>query len=605
MRNHRARPWSGLARHAIIALIIAGFLLSACSLTRSSELRLSDEVGPTITSGRPTTAPAKQPSTRVPTPTPRATAKAATSTPTGKQQTTPSPARRLSSDTDTSAAALNTTLEALRSTGRRVTRTTDRPDVRLRSSVEPGALLMYERILAPVDRFSTLLEGISLAELREVWTGSGTSPSFSTIYPSQDVLDDLTAILGIPGPAVKPQPADQVTAAIWGDPMSIGIVPFDRLNVRLRALPLDGLSAVDNRLDQARWPLAARAWLSAQTTAGKEAVARLAGRKPVSNRDPSKLTVLVSTGVTAIARGSAAATERSGDSAYVARVVGPELAEADITSISDEIPFMEGCKVNTDPDNIIFCSDPAYFEALRLSGVKLIGLTGNHMNDFGTAVFSETLDFYDRQGIHYYGGGRNAAAARAPLEVEHNGNTLGFLGANQYGPEFYTSGTNETVSAWAGPDSPGSARFDREQMVADIAALRPQVGIIVAEIQHTEFNEAGQYQTAPIPEQMADFRALSDAGADIVVGVQAHTPQAVELRGPNRIILYGLGNLYFDQVRNWATRPGLVARSAIYNGRLLNTELLVTVIDPNMQPRWATAQERTQVLNEVFAASKW
>ena len=378
-----------------------------------------------------------------------------------------------------------------------------------------------------------------------------------------------------------------------------------RLNVRLRALRLDGLSAVDNRLDQARWPLAARAWLSAQTPAGKDALARLSGRKPISNRDPSKLTVLVNTGVTAIARGGAAAIERSGDNAYVARVVGPELAAADITTINNEIPFMEGCKLNTDPDNIIFCSDPAYFEALKLSGTTLVGLTGNHMNDFGTAVFSDTLDFYDRQGIHYYGGGRNAAAARAPLEVEHNGNTFGFLGANQYGPEFYTSGTGETVSAWAGPDSPGAARFDREQMVADIAALRPQVEIVVAEMQHTEFNADAQYQTAPIPEQMADFRALSDAGADIVVGVQAHTPQAVELRGPNRIILYGLGNLYFDQVRSWATRPGLVARNAIYDGRLLNTELLVTVIDPNMQPRWATAQERAQVLSQVFEASKW
>ena len=175
-------------------------MLSACSLTRSSELRLADEIGPTATPGRQATASAKQSSTSVPSPTPRATAKAATSTPTGKQQATPSPARRLSSDTDTSAAALNTTLEALRSTGRRVTRTADRPDLRLRSTAEPGALLMHERILVPVDRFSSLLEGISLAELRDVWTGSGTSPDFTTIYPSQDALDDLTAILGAPGP---------------------------------------------------------------------------------------------------------------------------------------------------------------------------------------------------------------------------------------------------------------------------------------------------------------------------------------------------------------------------------------------------------------------
>ena len=150
------------------------------------------------------------------------------------------------------------------------------------------------------------------------------------------------------------------------------------------------------------------------------------------------------------------------------------------------------------------------------------------------------------------------------LEVEHNGNTFGFLGANQYGPEFYTAGNNETVSAWARARTRRAplGSTARGQMVADIAALRPQVEIVVAEMQHTEFNADAQYQTAPIPEQLADFRALSDAGADIVVGVQAHTPQAVELRGPNRIILYGLGNLYFDQVQSWGTRPGLVAPRA-------------------------------------------
>ena len=72
---------------------------------------------------------------------PPAAAKAATLTPTGKQQATPSPgeATGCPGDTDTSEAALNTTLEALRSTGCRVTRTAERPDLRLRSTVEPGA----------------------------------------------------------------------------------------------------------------------------------------------------------------------------------------------------------------------------------------------------------------------------------------------------------------------------------------------------------------------------------------------------------------------------------------------------------------------------------
>ena len=95
-----------------------------------------------------------------------------------------------------------------------------------------------------------------------------------------------------------------------------------------------------------------------------------------------------------------------------------------------------------------------------------------------------------------------------------------------------------------------------------------------------------------------------DAGADVVTGVQAHAPQGVELRG-NGIILYGLGNLYFDQTWSWPTRTGLVVRHTIYDGRLINTDLLVTVIELNMQLRWATPEERIEVLKSVYAASRW
>jgi poly-gamma-glutamate capsule biosynthesis protein CapA/YwtB (metallophosphatase superfamily) len=141
-------------------------------------------------------------------------------------------------------------------------------------------------------------------------------------------------------------------------------------------------------------------------------------------------------------------------------------------------------------------------------------------------------------------------------------------------------------------------------MAADIKAVKPTVDLVFAEVQHTEFNTAGDYQTEPLPEQLADFRALKDAGADIVTGVQAHAPQAVELRGDG-IILYGLGNLYFDQTWSWPTRTGLVVWHTVYEGRLLNTHLAVTVIDPNFQLRWATPQERRDVLKTVYAASGW
>ena len=481
----------------------------------------------------------------------------------------------------------------------------DKADLRLSAESADDAKLAWERVLVPVDRMSSVLTGITLQELRGVWTGASTTTNFATIYPDETIVPYLDALLGAHGPAVKPQPKSALADAVWGDRMGLGIVPFEDLNVRLRAIPVDGNSPTDNRFRAAEWPLTARAWLAPVTERGQNAVAALAGSLPLTNRDPRKLTTLIMTGVTAMGRKSAAAIEKSGDYGFLARQVGPELAAADLTIISNEIPFVEGCKVNTTRNNIILCSKPEYFENLALSGVDAVGLTGNHMNDFGHENDLASLALYAEKGIPVYAAGANAEAARKPAILEHNGNRLAFLGANQWGPASYINGLGQQVSEWAGPDTPGSARFDRDLISDDIRAAKTQADLVFAEVQHTETNGAGDYVTEPIPLQEADFRAMSDAGADVVTGVQAHAPQAVELRD-GRLILYGLGNLFFDQTTiGWNARTGLVPRHTIYDGKLINTELLVTVIQDDMQLRWATPEERMQTLRTVFDASRW
>ena len=71
---------------------------------------------------------------------------------------------------------------------------------------------------------------------------------------------------------------------------------------------------------------------------------------------------------------------------------------------------------------------------------------------------------------------------------------------------------------------------------------------------------------------MTEFRELRAAGAQIVTGVQSHVPQAMEPYGAqepggNGIIVYGLGNLYFDQMWSWAVRTELYVRHTIYGGQ--------------------------------------
>jgi hypothetical protein len=500
--------------------------------------------------------------------------------------------------------AVEAILAALNGAGTPSETVLGKADLTLNAEAPADAKLAWERVLVPVDRMSSVLTGITLQELRGVWTGASTTTNFATIYPDETIVPHLDALLGAHGPAVKPQPRSALADAVWGDRMGLGIVPFEDLNVRLRAIPVDGNSPTDNRFRAAEWPLTARAWLTPITEQGQSAMAALAGSLPLTNRDPGKLTTLIMTGVTAMGRKSAAAIEKSGDYGFLARQIGPELSAADLTIISNEIPFVEGCKVNTTRNNIILCSKPEYFENLALSGVDAVGLTGNHMNDFGHENNLASLALYAEKGIPVYAAGANAEAARKPAILEHNGNRLAFLGANQWGPASYINGLGQQVSEWAGPDTPGSARFDRDLISDDIRAAKTRVDLVFAEVQHTETNGAGDYVTEPIPLQEADFRAMSDAGADVVTGVQAHAPQAVELRN-GRLILYGLGNLFFDQTFSWPTRTGLVPRHTIYDGKLINTELLVTVIQDDMQLRWATPEERMQTLRTVFDASRW
>ncbi len=581
----------------LVLALLAGCTTAAPTVPAepTAQLAMAGATFAPTQAAEPTAAPT---ATELPAPTPPPTPKA---TPTLEPLPQPLAIQALPG---VPAAALEQLRLRLTEAGIASAAETEQADLRLDPAYLTDAPLAWERIIVPVDRLSSVLEGISMQELRDVWSGAGQSASFSTIYPSETILDDLYALLGEPGPAVQPRPPEAVAEAVWGDRMGLGLLPFEALEVRLRAIKLDGQSVADNRFMSEQWPLATRAWAGAPTAEGAAALARLAATLPITNRDADRLTVLVMTGVTAMARNSAVAIERSGDYGFLARQVGPELAAADITIISNEIPFVEGCVANNTLNNLILCSKPEYYLNLELSGVDAVGLTGNHQNDFGYDNMRASLAFYAERKIPVYGGGGDEKAAQQPIVLIHNGNRLGFLGANQWGPEWYWSGTGEKVSAWAGPDYPGSARFDRAQMVADIQALAPQVDLVFAEVQHTEFNNAGDYQAEPIPSQEADFRAMSDAGAQVVTGVMAHAPQAVELR-EGRVILYGLGNLYFDQTWSWPTRTGLVARHTIYDGKLINTELLVTVIETNFQLRWATPEERIQVLKSVFDVSRW
>lgn len=456
----------------------------------------------------------------------------------------------------------------------------------------PDGDLLAERVYVPVARFATVQDDVDAVQLLALWMNTPETAD-QALAVTADAVAGLTALWGEPMQVEVFTSTLTLTQALEATPGRLGIVPFDQLVPELKALKVGAQDPTDNTFDAAEYPLALRLYLHAKPGAEEMAASLLAAVQaaaPQTNRDPSKLTVLTMTGVTAMARVTALRMEEMGVD-YPAAVVGPVLAASDITHISNEIPFVEDCQVNASENNLTLCSSPDYLQALRDVGVDIVGLTGNHLNDFGEAADLQSLQFYAQEKLPTYGGGANLAEALKPLLVEHNGNRLVFLGANQFGP----------TEAWATAASPGSAPYDLDQLRAAIAAARTELDadLVLVELQWEE-----GYDMTPLPDQSEEMQALSAAGADIVTGVQSHVAQTFAF-GEGGLVLYGLGNLFFDQMWSQDTREALIARHTFYDGHHLSTTLLTTMLEDYAQPRWMDADERADLLERLFATGGW
>lgn len=455
------------------------------------------------------------------------------------------------------------------------------------AAVNANSVRIMERFFAAVVPFATVTDDISLEELLQRWQGNGQGSLFVT----QDAANLLAAHWGPTAATVVA--GDALQAALESTPGAVGILSFDRLHPRLKVLTVDGINVLSNQLDPASYPLSVGMTVDGE---GAEQVATfLSGLVvPYSNRNPERLTTLIMTGVTAMSRATAARMELMGV-LYPAAIISDTLAAADITHISNEVPFLDDCVVNNTVNNLILCSHTSYWAALEAVGTDIVGLSGNHVNDFGREGARRSLQFYRDNEIPIYGSGLTVEEACAPLYWEHNGNRFAFLAALAFGPP----------GAWVNDTEPGACYYyeHKEMLLDSIRTLAQEVDVVAVELQFEE-----TYNPWPTPAQVSEFRELRAAGAEIVTGVQSHVPQALEPygyldQGGPGMIVYGLGNFFFDQMWSWETRTELYARHTIYNGHVISTEILTGVLEEYAQPRWATPEERASILQSIFAAA--
>jgi hypothetical protein len=456
-------------------------------------------------------------------------------------------------------------------------------------------------IFAVVAPFPTVTDEISREDLRRTWRGELVEAfNNQPLMLSPATRAAFEAVWGpASGDGIITVEEDELLDLAWEQRPAWALVPFEHLEPRWKVLRVDGESPLDKAFNPARYPLVVRFGVTDPEKAGLVIL-------PESNRDPQRLSVVVMTGVTALTRATGWQMEQQGMT-FPGQDIWPWLREADITHISNESPFSPDCPpANPYQTSLIFCSRPEYIQLLEYVGTDVVELTGNHLMDWGAGALQFTLELLEERGIHYYAAAENQDASRAPLLMEHNGNKIAFIGCNPAGPP----------GVWATDSRVGVAHCMDYGWVKDEIQQQLAAGYIpIVTLQYHE-----TYSLKPSPFAVRDFLPLSEAGAVIVSGSQAHYPHGLAFV-EDRLVHYGLGNFFFDQMYTPegagprlfnpeelpipGTRLEFIDRHIIYDGRHISTELLTAVLEDYARPRPMTDEERRVFLRDTFKASDW
>jgi poly-gamma-glutamate capsule biosynthesis protein CapA/YwtB (metallophosphatase superfamily) len=205
----------------------------------------------------------------------------------------------------------------------------------------------------------------------------------------------------------------------------------------------------------------------------------------------------------------------------------------------------------------VFKGLPAHVTGLTAVPFEVACVANNHVFDYGLAGFQETLDVLHRNAIRTVGAGLSLDKALAPLTVSVKGTRVTILN--------FSEGEDLTGSR----GGPGVCGWEIDRLVCLVRKAKKRGDFVLA------VGHAGlEYIPFPPPYVVEAFRALSDAGADCVVGHHPHVPQGLELRN-GRLIAYSLGNFVFWQESDlYYRKSGFCLRIDVNGGRLASFDVV-------------------------------
>jgi poly-gamma-glutamate capsule biosynthesis protein CapA/YwtB (metallophosphatase superfamily) len=232
--------------------------------------------------------------------------------------------------------------------------------------------------------------------------------------------------------------------------------------------------------------------------------------------------------------------------------VAPVLSAADVAVVNLETAVTDGGEA-VQPKKYNFRAPPVALDALKAAGIDAVSLANNHGLDFGLEGLTDTLAAGAERQYPVIGIGNNAAEALTPYRVDIRGQRISVFGVTDVidSPYEYDWRATDTAPGVA------SSKFEGlDRLVETIKQWRPESETIVVYL-----HWGIEREPCPSDRQREVARALTDAGADIIVGTHAHWVQGAGMFD-RAFVGYGLGNFVFYNEQGEYGRSGVLQVTA-------------------------------------------
>jgi hypothetical protein len=241
------------------------------------------------------------------------------------------------------------------------------------------------------------------------------------------------------------------------------------------------------------------------------------------------------------------------------------------------------------PKPYIFYAPATALAALQRASVTVATQANDHGLDCGTAGLTQDLAAAHTANFPIIGIGNTAAQAFAPYRVTVNGQRIAIIAATQ------VIAAN-LVSTWtASTTQPGVASaLDPTELIKAVQQARRTSDTVVVYLHWgTELATCPDAQQVPLAQQ------LVNAGADIVIGTNAHVLQGAGYMG-DAYVDYGLGNFAFYDNTAPETDSGSLLVTAV--GRHITSPVWRPATDLNGLPEPLSGTPETTALASWNAA---